>query len=117
MAIRVQTQDALVFGFMDAGVVATHARFQKADAVPVVKQLAAPVNVAADERLRIPVGMLDVVYLAGELTNAHVMVIVQPYWDGETFQVDLMTDANTVIADAGYSQQVYSNWNITAEPD
>ena len=117
MAIRVQTQDALVFGFMDTAVVATHARFQKADAVPVVKQLSAPVNVAADERLRIPVGMLDVVYVAGELTNAHVMVVVQPYWDGETFQVDLMTDANTVIADAGYSQQTYSNWSITAEVD
>ena len=117
MAIRVQTQDNLVFGFMDAVVVATHARFQKAGAIPVVKQLSAPVNVAADERLRIPTGMLDVVYLRGELTNEHIMVIVQPYWDGETFQVDLMTDANTIISDAGYLQQTYSNWNITAEPD
>ena len=117
MAIRVQTQDAVVFGFMDGAVVATHARFQKAGAAPVVRQLTAPINVAADERLRIPSGELDVIYPANDLSNAHMLAIVQPYWDGEDIMLDLMTDANTVIADSGYSQQTYSNWSITAEAD
>ena len=39
------------------------------------------------------------------------------YWDGEEFQVDLMTDDSTVVADTGYAQQLYSNWAISSEAD
>ena len=117
MAVRVQTQDNLAFGVMDAEVIATHARFQKAGAAPVVRQLTAPVTVGADERLRIPAGSLDVVYPAGELNNTHLRALIDPYWDGEAFEVDMMTDDSTVIADSGYSQQTYSNWAISEEND
>ena len=61
--------------------------------------------------------MFDIVYPAGELNNTHVMAVVNPYWDGEEFQVDMMTDDSTLIASSGYSQQLYSNWSITAEND
>ena len=117
MAIRIQTRDHLVFGIMAAGVTATHAKFQKAGADPIVKQLTDPVTAAAGERLRIPSGSLDVVYPAGETNNTHMRALLDPYWDGEAFQVDLMTDDSTVVADTGYSQQTYSNWAISEEND
>ena len=117
MAIRVQTQDDVIFGTMAAAVTATHGRFSKAGAAPVVRTLAASVSVSAGERLRVPSGMLDVVYPAGQLTNTHLLALVNPYWDGETFQLDLMTSSTVVIADTGYSQQTYSNWAISEEAD
>ena len=117
MAIRVQTQDAVVFGTMAADVTVTHGRFQKAGAAPVVRPLAATLSVTAGQRLRVPAGMLDVVYPAGELTNAHMMAVVNPYWDGQVFQLDLMTDATTVVSDSGYGQQTYQNWAISQEAD
>ena len=118
MAIRIQTQDNLIFGVMaDASVTATHGRFQKAGAAPVVKQLTAPITAAVGERLRVPSGSFDVVYLAGETNNLHMRAVLEPYWDGEAFQVDLMTDDMTVVSDSGYSQQTYSDWAISQEND
>ena len=60
---------------------------------------------------------MDVVYPAGQLNNDHMEAVVTPYWSGETFQVDLMTDDSTVIADSGYSQQEHSAWTISTEND
>ena len=117
MAVRVQTQDDVAFGIMAAAVTATHVRVQKAGAAAVVKQLTAAVTAAIGERLRIPSGDLDVVYPAGETTNVHMRAMTDPYWAGETFQLDLMTDDSTVISDSGYSQQTYSNWAISNEND
>ena len=117
MAVRVQTQDAVVFGIMAAQRTATHGRFQKAGAAPVVRQLNAAITAAAGERLRVPSGALDVVYPAGQTNNAHMRALIDPYWAGETFQVDLMTSANAVIVDSGYAQQTYSNWAISEEVD
>ena len=117
MAVRVQTQDDLDFGIMSAEVIATHSRFQKAGAAPVVKQLEAPVTVEAGDRLRILSGDLDIVYPSGETTDTHMRALIDPYWDGEIFQIDMMTDGSTVIADLGYTQQTYSNWEISEEVD
>ncbi len=117
MAIRIQTQDDVIFGTMAAAVTATHGRFQKAGVAPVVRALAASVTAAAGERLRIPSGLMDVVYPAGQLNNTHMLAVLNPYWDGETFQLDLMTSSTAVITDTGYSQQTYSNWAISEEAD
>ena len=117
MAIRVQTQDDLIFGVMRAEVRVTHARFQKSGMAPVVRALNAPVTVAAGRQLRIPSGVMDVVYPAGQSNNVHMMAVVGPYWSGESIEVDVMTDNVAVVTDAGYSQQVYSNWSLTQEPD
>ena len=118
MTTRVQTQGDLVFGIMaDAEVTATHARFRRTAAPqnPVVKQLNNPVTAAVTERLRVPSGDLDVVYPEGETSDGHMTAVVTPYWDGVEFQVDLMTSANNVVGDSGYSQQTYDNWAISTE--
>ena len=118
MAIRVEPGAALVFGIMaDAAVTATHGRFQKAGADPVVRQLTASVTAAVGERLRIPAAMFDVVYPAGQLNNDHMDAVIRAWWDGETIQVDLMTDDSTVVADSGYAQATHSGWTFTSEAD
>ena len=117
MAVRVQTQEDLNFGNMAAQVTATHVRFRKAGVNPVVRELAAPVTVAAGAPLLLPSGLLDIVYPAGNMTNTHMRALIDPYWANETFQLDMMTDANTVVADSGYAQQTYSNWAISEEVD
>ena len=119
MAVRVQTQADINFGNMAAQVTATHARFQKPGASPrpVVRQLAAPVTVAAGAPLLLPNGLMDIVYPAGDLNNTHLRGLIDPYWANQNFQIDMMTDANTVVADANYRQQTYSNWSITEEAD
>ena len=118
MAIRVEPGAAMLFGVMaDASVTATHGRFQKAGADPVVRPLTANVTAAVGERLRIPVAMFDVVYPAGELNNEHVDAVVRSWWAGQAIQVDLMTDDSTVVADSGYSQATHDGWAFTAEAD
>ena len=117
MAVRVQTQADIAFGVMDAQVVVSHVRFQKAGAIPVVKALASSLTVAIGERLRVPSGMWDMVYPSGDFTDAHMRAMIDVYWDGETFQLDAMTDDSTVVSDNGYSQQTYSDWAISNEND
>ena len=95
----------------------THVRVQKAGAAPVVRPLAATLNVAATEQLVVPANMFDVVYPDGQLSRSHMRAMVDGYWDGEEFQVDCMTDDSTPVDDSGYAQQAPSGWSITEEAD
>ena len=117
MAIRVQTQDNITFGPITAAVTVTHIRVQKAGSAPVVKQLTASISVASGDSVEIASGSLDFVYPVGDMTNTHFQAFLDPYWDGEDFQVDLMTSSSAVVTAAGYAQQTYSNWAISAEAD
>ena len=123
MAIRVQTQDAIIFGIVTAAVAATHVRFRRGsdDGQPVVKALPATVNAAANEGLRLPSGMLDVVYPAGDLGNTHMRVVVEGYWGASgsrtEMEIDLMTSSSQVVSASGYSQQSYDNWAVSEESD
>ena len=121
-----QTRADVNFGNAGAAETATHVRIREADdTVPLVKQLPNPIQFAVGAPMRIPLGLLDVVYPAGELTNEHMNEVVAPYWgdndlDGvgdKAMEVDLMTDANTAFAIAGYNQQAVANWSITQEND
>lgn len=119
MAIRVQTQADIGFGNAGAQVTMTHVRVRRVNNPqrPIVKQLVAPVVVLAGSPMQLPSGLLDIVYPAGDLGNTHMRGLVDPYWNNVTMQVDMLTDANTVVAVAGYSQQTYSNWAISEEAD
>ena len=120
MAIKVENSDALVFGVLNVETIVTHGRFKKTganDNTRITRQLTAAVTVGAGERLRIPANSLDVVYKTGQLVDPHMDAIVKAYWNGETFEVDLMTDATTVIATSGYSQQSTAAWDFVTEND
>ena len=119
MAIRWEPDAELVFGIMaDAEVVATHARIRdNAGANPVVKQLTAAVTAAVGERLVMPVNMLDLVFPAGQFTNAFMSNVALADLAGVSLQVDLMTDDSTVVSDSGYSQQTHDGWTASQEND
>ena len=118
MAIRVENSGDIILGIMvDGQVVATHGRFQKAGVAPVVRPLDADVTAEIGERLRIPSGSMDVVYPAGEANNDHMDAVVRPYWESETFQIDLMTSSTVIVADSGYTQATHDSWVITQEAD
>ena len=120
MAIKVENSNALVFGVLESETVVTHGRFKKTganDNTRITRPLAAAVTVGAGERLRIPANSLDVVYKTGQLVDPHMDAMVKAYWDGETFEVDLMTDATTVITTTGYSKQSSDAWTFTTESD
>ena len=119
MAFRVRNTNALIFGVMDAAVTVTHGRFRKAagDAQPVVVALAAPLQVAAGNRLRLPANMLSVKYNTGQLTDDHMEAAVKPYWENQSFEIDLMTDDSTVVADSEYSQQATSAFTFDKPGD
>ena len=120
MAIKVENSEALVFGVLDTETVVTHGRFKKTganDNTRITRQLAAAVTVGAGERLRIPANSFDVVYKTGQLVDQHMDAMVKAYWNGATFEIDLMTDANTVITTTGYSKQSTDAWAFATETD
>ena len=117
MAIRVQNSTKLDFGLMAAEVIATHGRVQKAGSNPVIRPLPASLTVAAGERLVVDIGDIDFVYPDGEMSRAHMMAVINSYWDEEIFQVDVMTSDSVVVADSGYAQTTHSAWGITGEAD
>ena len=110
MAIRVEPSSDLIFGVMAGAVGVTHTRVQKAGAAPIVRPLGSTLNVPAGGQLQIPSTMFDIIYPKGQLSRAHMKALVEAYWDGETFQIDCMTAADTVVADANYSQQTHNAW-------
>lgn len=118
MAIRVQTQADINFGTAGEAVSVSHVRARDADdTTPLVKQLPVAIQIAAGAPMRIPSGLLDFLYLAGEMTNAHMLEVLTPHWRNRNMDIDLMTDANTAVAVAGYAQQQYSNWSLSQEAD
>ena len=118
MAFRVRNPAAINFGIMDSAVAATHIRFRVAsnNGQPVVVDVA-DVNAAAGEGLRLNINQFAIKYNSGPLTDAHMQAAIQDYWDGVGFEIDAMTDANTVVADPGYSQQTYSGWAFDTPAD
>ena len=97
MGIRIDSQDAITFGIAGAAVAITHVRFRRAsdNGQPVVVALPNTVNILANRGMRIPSGMFDLVYKAGEFGNEHMLALVEGYW-GQSgsrteMEVDLMT--------------------------
>ena len=114
--IRVATQDPVSFGNVAEAVTASHLRYVKgADAI--IGRLVSPVRAAAGAELVLPSGYFDILYPSGDLPDAHLRALVGPYWDGQPFTLDLLVDAATPVAVAGYAAATYANWSITVEPD
>lgn len=123
MAIRVDSNAAITFGVMSAQVVVSHVRFRRGsdDAGEVVYELPSAITVPADQGLRIPSGMFDLVYKAGPFGNTHMQSLVEAWWGATgsrtSIEVDAMTSSSAVVSDSGYSQQSFDGWLITTEAD
>ena len=118
MAIRIEPNAEIVFGVVaDAEVTATHGKLQKTGDTAVIKQLTAPVTAAVGRQLVMPINMLDLVFVAGDYPNGLMNDILSPYFSNEEITIDLLTDATTVVADSGYSQQTHDGWQLSTETD
>ena len=120
MAIRVENSAELDFGIMVSSVTASHIRCRRtADSDDVVLIDADDVAASAGERLVIEVGDIDLVFPEGTTgISRHLnRTMVDNLFSNVAWQVDLLTDANTVVATRGYQQQSHSAWRITEEAD
>ena len=118
MAVRVRNSAVLDFGIVTAAVTATHIRGQRTtdtddrfliDALDVAAQ--------AGNRLTVPIGGVDILFPDGGISRHLNRSMVDDYFDSEEYQIDLLTDATTVVATGGYSQQTHDAWNITEQAD
>ena len=118
MAVRVENSADLDFGIMVSAVTATHIRCRRtADADDVILIDASDVAAAAGERLKINARELDFVFPDGAISRHLNRTMVDNLFANVAWQIDLLTDAATVIAVRGYSQQSHSAWRITEEAD
>ena len=120
MAIRVENSAELDFGIMVSAVTASHIRCRRtADTADVILIDASDVAAGAGERLVIEVGDLDFVFPEGTTgVSRHLnRTMVDNLFANVAWQVDLLTDASTVVAVRGYQQQSHSAWRITEEAD
>ena len=118
MAARVRNNSDINFGIMSAQVVCTHVRFRVAvgDAQPVIANVN-DVTAAATEGLRIRVNTMSMKYNSGPFTDEHMLALIQSYWQGVPFEIDLMTSSTQVVPDSGYSQQSFSGWTFDTPAD
>ena len=114
MAIRVENTNSINFGTAGAQFTASHVRLQHGSdaATQTVRALAAPITVAQNQAIEIVARALDMLFPNGDFDNDFMEAILDPIG---TVRVDLMTDANTVVAVSGYSQQTVSAWTYTQE--
>ena len=118
MAVQVSNRQQLNFGTLQGDTRVTHGRIQRAadNANPIVKAFAAPINAQASNALIVNAGAIDVIHNEGETTDDYIDALVKGYWGttgGNSFKVDLMSSATTVIADPNYVQLTVSEWDIT----
>ena len=120
MAIRVENSAIISFGTVLAAVTASHIRLTRtADPDDLVLIDADDVSAVAGDPLQINVGDIDIVFPDGTTgVSRHLnRSMVDEFFANEAWKVDLMTDASTVVATRGYSQQSHSAWRISEEAD
>lgn len=118
MAVRVRNSARLDFGIMVAGVTATHIRGQRnGDTDDQFLIDANDVAAAAGERLVIEINGIDLLFPDGGISRHLNRSMVDDYFDAEQWDIDLLTDASTVVATGGYSQQSHSAWTISEQND
>ena len=121
MAYRVRNTNVISFGTITAssGATVSHVRFRVGsdDSDPVVVALGSNVTVNQNGALQIPANGMAVKYVSGALTDSHMENVVKDYWENVSFEIDAMSDSNTVITAAGYSQASNSAWSFDKPAD
>ena len=118
MAVRVQNGAILNFGTFLAQTTITHARVTYGANIVTTRPLATNRTIGAGGQAQFAVGEIDLVFPANQLENAGYNGILSEAFDGtNTFLVDLLTNATTVVTTGGYSQQSSANWSLSNEAD
>ena len=115
MAIRVQTQNDVTFGPINADITVTHLRIT-ADGDSTVKSIT-NIDVADGDDVVFDSGEIDLLAPSGDWGNDLMNNAINGYWDGKSATIDLMTSATQVVTASGYTAQTYDNWAISSEAD
>lgn len=117
MAVRIENVADVDFGrFTGGAVTVTHIGFTKSG-VTLVKELPEAVAVAQNKPFSIPAENIYLVFKSGDFPDSYIQARIWPDWNGQSWQLDARTDANTVVAVAGYSAQNVNNWKVSTEAD
>ena len=118
MAVRVENGVAVNFGTFGAETTVTHARVSVGTNILTTRPLANQRTIANGGQAEFAVGAIDLVFPANQLENAGLNALLELALDGSNAMlVDLLTNANTVVTTAGYSQQSVTNWTRNNEAD
>ena len=118
MAVRIENGEAINFGTLAAETVITHGRVSVGNVVLVTRPLATNRTIAANGQAEFAIGDIDLLFPANEYENGGYQDLLELAFDGtNSFNIDAMTDATTVVATSGYSQQSSANWTTSTESD
>ena len=118
MAIRVENSTELDFGIVTQAVTVTHIRCRRtADTGDEITIDSQDRVAAIGRRLKINARELDFVFADGGISRHLNRSMVDALFANKEWQIDLMTDASTVVSAGGYSQQTHTAWRITEEAD
>ena len=118
MAVRVENTGIVNFGTLTAETTVTHARLSVGAQELVTRQLAAPRTVDAGGQLQFNVNEIDLLFPSNVFENAGYSALLAFAFNGiNALKVDILTDANTVVATQGYVSRNVTGWRRTTEAD
>lgn len=118
MAVRIQNGAVVGFGVFSAETTVTHARISVGSDILTTRPLTTQRTIAAGGQAQFAVGEIDVVIPANQLLNGGLNALLALALNGtNALNVDLLTDATTVVTTSGYSQQAVTNWTRSNEAD
>lgn len=118
MAVRVQNSEVINFGTLATETAITHGRLSVGANVLTTRPLTTNRTVAAGGQAQFDIGEIDLFFPSNQLENAGYNALLALAFDGtNSLNIDAMTDASTVVAASGYSQQSSADFDLTNESD
>lgn len=123
MAVRIRNAGELSFGRWGAQTVATHGRVSVGSDELGTVALENPITVRANGSAEIGANTISLLLpsnsdQADGFQDAGYRALLALALNGRNpLRVDLMTDANTVVSAAGYTQDSTPRWTLTVESD
>ena len=75
-------------------------------------------TIAANGQAEFAIGEIDLVFPANQLVNAGLNALIALALNGtNALNIDLLTNATTVVTTSGYNQQSATNWTRSEEAD
>lgn len=111
MAVRVRNGSNVRFGALNAETVISHYRLCIGPVILATKALPASVTIAAGRGAEFHKHDLVLLFSSSELEDNGYNSILSEFFNGTNeINVDLLTDASTLVSTSGYSQVAFSNW-------
>ena len=111
MAVRVRNGSSLSFSALSAETAISHYRLCIGPVILATKALPSSVTIAAGRGAEFLKHDIVITFNSNDLDDAGYNAVLAEFFDGSNeVNVDLMTDASTIVSTSGYSQVAFSNW-------